>query len=298
MPIYEKVYIVVFAKKSFPKNLEYKDIFIFSTNSWSRVFYIWDAVIISWQIIKEKKITDITCQDPFETGLVGYILKKFFNIKLELQIHTDLGSPYFFKHNLLNKIRFMTAKFILPSADKVRVVSNRIYDYIKNFVLLDKIYIRPIEVGKDKIINHQITIDLHQKYPQFKKIILMVSRLESEKNIELALQSLALIKDKDVGLVLVGDGRLRNKLQIMAEKLKLPVVFAGWVDNPIDYYKTADLFLHTAWYEGYGMVLEEAKRFGLPIISTDVGVAPDLGVQMVDFNADEIVNKIKTIFQI
>mgnify|MGYP001615904923 CR=1 FL=1 len=68
----------------------------------------------------------ITCQDPFETGLIGYFLKKKFKIPLHIQIHTDFLSPYFWRESLKNKIRVLLAKRIIPHADGIRVVSERI----------------------------------------------------------------------------------------------------------------------------------------------------------------------------
>ena len=54
------------------------------------------------------------------------------------------------------------------------------------------------------------------------------------------------------------------------------MVFEGWQENLISYYKTANLFLLSSNYEGYGMTLLEAAAAGCPIISTDVGIAGEL----------------------
>ena len=44
----------------------------------------------------------------------------------------------------------------------------------------------------------------------------------------------------------------------------------------ISYYKTADLFLLTSDYEGYGLTLVEAVAAGVRVISSDVGIAAKL----------------------
>ena len=54
------------------------------------------------------------------------------------------------------------------------------------------------------------------------------------------------------------------------------VVFAGWSDDIVSYYKTADLFLLTSDYEGYGMTLIEAAAAGCPIVTTDVGAVGEI----------------------
>src|SRR3989338_4679738 len=72
----------------------------------------------------------ITTQDPFELGLVGWRLEKKFGIPLQLQVHTDFLSPYFSRESLKNRGRVTLAKFLLPKADSIRVVSKRIKDSI------------------------------------------------------------------------------------------------------------------------------------------------------------------------
>lgn len=56
------------------------------------------------------------------------------------------------------------------------------------------------------------------------------------------------------------------------------VVFAGEVphDNIGDYYRDADLFMYASRHESQGMVLLEAASQGLPIVSTDIGIASEM----------------------
>ena len=42
------------------------------------------------------------------------------------------------------------------------------------------------------------------------------------------------------------------------------------------YYKTADVFLSTSLYEGYGMSMVEAYTANCSIVSTDAGIAAEL----------------------
>ena len=81
-----------------------------------------------------------------------------------------------------------------------------------------------------------------------------------------------------VGLVILGDGFEKHMLgQIVSNNgLHGNVVFAGWSDDIVSYYKTADLFLLTSDYEGYGMTLIEAAAAGCPIVTTDVGAVGEI----------------------
>lgn len=233
----------------------------------------------------EKSFDLVTSQDPFETGFIAWRLAKRLQTKLELQIHTDLGSPYFWQESFKNKIRFLLAKFLLPRADQIRVVSQRIADSLQqatSYKLKAVPIVRPIAVDIEKIKNAPIIVDLHKKYPQFDKIILMASRLTREKNLALAIEAMREVaKSKPrTGLIIVGSGPELEKLKLKAinYKLEASIVFEPWVDHDtlISYYKTADLFLVTSLYEGYGLTLIEARAAGCTIVSTDVGIAREV----------------------
>ena len=232
-----------------------------------------------------EKFDLVTAQDPFENGLTAWFLARKLKSKLELQIHTDLFSPYFVQHRILNRVRVMIAKFLLPRADHIRVVSNRIKEPLINKLKISesKIEVRPIFVDVEKIKNAPIKTDLHKKYPQFSKIILMASRLTKEKNIDLAIELMPkfLKQEPKTGLIIVGSGPEEKKLKAKSAKLKNNIIFEPWSDDLPSYYKTADLFLNTSWYEGYGMTLVEAKAAGCPVLSTDVGVAREIGAKII-----------------
>ncbi|MDP3962764.1 MAG: glycosyltransferase [bacterium] len=280
---YEEVHIIVFADKVFSETPLGSNVWAYPTRSISKWLYVFDAIKLGKFIAKKKGITHITCQDPFETGLVGALVKKDEN--LEIQIHTDIGSPYFKRFSQLEWIRSLIVPYTLRKADHVRVVSERIKKYITKYVDESKIEIRPIFVDTDKIKNAPISTDLHKKYPQFSKIILMASRLEKEKNIDMAIEAfkIVLTKNPGAGLVIVGSGSQEGYLKDIAKGL--PVIFEGWIDDMASYYKTCDCFLVSSWYEGYGMTLVEANAAGCRIVSTDVGVAREMGAKIVGFDS-------------
>ena len=58
-----------------------------------------------------ENIEIVSAQDPFEQGFVGWLIAKRLKAKLHLQIHTDIGSPYF-AEGIKNKIRARIARFL------------------------------------------------------------------------------------------------------------------------------------------------------------------------------------------
>ncbi len=223
---------------------------------------------------QEPKIDLVTSQDPFETGLLAWIIARARGARLEFQAHTDLYSKYYRKESLKNLVRFWLARFLIPRADSVRVVSVRLQKNIPGSFLL------PIWIDLEKSKMAPVTVDLHKKYPQFDFIILMASRLTREKNIGLAIEAFGelLKKYPKTGLIIAGEVPEIEKQKAKSEKFKIKdkIIWEGWRNDLASYYKTADLFLLTSNYEGYARTLIEAAAVHLPIVTTDVGVAGDI----------------------
>src|SRR3989344_113886 len=236
----------------------------------------------AWFISVPKDVNVLTAQDPFENGCIGMFLSWRKNIPIQLQIHTDLFSPYFAEESVLNCARVFIARMILPKANSIRVVSQRIKKSLieKLNIPESKITVLPVFVDTEKIKSAPIVTDLHKKYPKHEKIILMASRLTREKNIPLALEAMSEIVKKfpKTLLLIVGEGPERENLksQITKYKLNENVIIEPWTNDLSSYYKTADLFLLTSNYEGYGRTVVEAMIADCPVVMTDVGLARDI----------------------
>ncbi|HRZ30050.1 MAG TPA: glycosyltransferase [Candidatus Paceibacterota bacterium] len=279
--LFDELHVIVFAKKKLDYQQEQiaKNVFVYPTSSSNKLGYIFDALKIGERLIDNNSDWMITCQDPFETGLVGWWLKKRSKVKLQLQVHTDLMSPFFVRESLKNRIRVVMAKYLLPRADKIRVVSERIKNSLKVLKLKSEPIVLPIFVEVEK--ETAIKIDLHDKYPQFDFIILMASRLTREKNFPLALEAFLLARDKSekkIGLVIVGAGPEKGGIERRIKDLGLTesVILETWTENLASYYQTADLFLLTSNYEGYGRTLVEAGLLGCPILTTNIGLVGEI----------------------
>jgi glycosyltransferase involved in cell wall biosynthesis len=82
-------------------------------------------------------------------------------------------------------------------------------------------------------------------------------------------------------LLLVGDGAERAAIQDRVTRRQIPGVrMAGFLNQselPAAYMAADLLVLPSAWHETWGLVVNEAMNFGLPIVVSDrVGCAEDL----------------------
>jgi len=275
----ENIFVIVWTRWKEDPIIYNDKLFIYPTNSRCRLLYYWDSLRLARKIFKEKQIDLIFTQDPFETGLAGWFISKMKKIPLQLQIHTDFLSPYFWQESLSNKFRVLLAKFLIPKAQTLRVVSER----IKNSVVstfsfpVSRIFVLPIFVDVRAIQAATGGVDLHKKYSQFNFIILMASRFSKEKNIDLGIRTMGQIVESypQTGLIIVGSGPEEEKLKSLVEKKGLVknIKFESWTKDIFSYYKSADLFLLASNYEGYGLTVIEAMASGCPILMTDVGCA-------------------------
>jgi len=113
-------------------------------------------------------------------------------------------------------------------------------------------------------------------------VLLSVGRLAKEKNLDLLLQSFALLlrARPDAHLILIGDGPQRPELEQRANALGCgdKVSFPGALEQRQlgAYYRGADAFVFTSLTETQGLVLVEALAHGLPVIAVDCPVTRDI----------------------
>jgi phosphatidylinositol alpha-mannosyltransferase len=125
------------------------------------------------------------------------------------------------------------------------------------------------------------------------KNILFVGRLERRKGVQYLLKAYALLAQDNpaVRLIIAGDGPERERLELLADDLKLPnVSFLGFVsdDLKLQLLSEADLFCSPAVFgESFGIVLLEAMATNTVCVAGNNSGYADL---MQDLGAISIVN--------
>ncbi len=106
---------------------------------------------------------------------------------------------------------------------------------------------------------------------------------------------------QDIHFILLGAGRLEEKLREEAKDLK-NVYFAGWVENPVTWINSFDVFAFPSLREGLGSILLDAMRAGCPIVASCVGgipeiVSEDCGILIQPGDAQTLRKKLVLLFQ-
>jgi glycosyltransferase involved in cell wall biosynthesis len=108
--------------------------------------------------------------------------------------------------------------------------------------------------------------------------VVTVGRLVPWKHVDRLIE--AVTKCEDTGLVIVGDGPERRRLEdiVLKNQLTERVYFAGQRSKEETFALMAgcDLFVLNSSYEGFPHVVLEAMGAGLPVVATAVGGTPEL----------------------
>ncbi len=262
----KKIKIIYFREKNF-----YPEKFFFNffniLNFFFDVFFFFKMINkIQPQIVLG---VDIYC------NLILSIYKTIFNknIKIVLTTHINIINNLKKRSDfLLRNFLYFFINFFYNKADKLVFVSQQLLNHLqKEFALNENkclfIY-NGIYLPKEKI----------KKFNKKKPIIITIGRLVEQKDHVTLIKAFKdLLKEKkQAELWILSDGYLKNKLLNLVKALSISknVKFFGWVKS-VDYFlKKASIFVLSSKYEGFGYVLIEAMRYGLPIISSDVDFGP------------------------
>lgn len=111
-----------------------------------------------------------------------------------------------------------------------------------------------------------------------KRVVLYVGYFVSRKGLHHLIQAFQAVASKNDVLALVGSGPEEKRLRAMSHGDQR-IIFPGYLEGPekTSWYAAADLFVLPTLHDPWGLVVNEAMAYGLPIVVTDrAGCALDL----------------------
>lgn len=220
-------------------------------------------------LLKENITVLYTVRDLI--NIIALLSTKFYSYRTKVVISQH---NYFYLEDKSNTwknrviVPFLIKK-IYPFANKIIAVSVGVKDFLSNWSIPDskiKVIYNPIDA---KLINTMATQKVNIPYENF---IIFVGRLSSVKNISLAIEAFALIKDKfpDLYFLILGDGELYDSLkeEIIKEKYEGRICLYGNVVNPYPYMKKARALLLPSFSECCPMVVIEGLILQVPVVCT------------------------------
>ncbi|PGO33396.1 glycosyl transferase family 1 [Bacillus cereus] len=158
----------------------------------------------------------------------------------------------------------------------------------------NKIQVIKNAIDINQFVNENIrdTISLRKELdiPEEAKVIGHIGRFSTSKNHSFLLQVLKEILNKDANFIaiLVGDGPLKDSIELEAKKLEIynNIRFLGIREDVPRLMKVFDVFIFPSIFEGFGMVALEAQCAGVPcIVSDTIPKNIDMNLGIVSFVA-------------
>jgi len=221
----------------------------------------------------------IVCENAYETlfsVLIVLIIAKVFRKPLIIwseHIITEFSkkeSESSLLKKIGNKVLKFYRKFLYKNTDAFIAYSRK----AKEFLLKNRVLERKIFTGRQTMPHEQvIKVNISKSDTEYKnkQIILTVSYLKKMKGIEYLIQAFNELKLEleNAILIIIGVGEEEKRLKSLAQDNK-DIYFIGY-KNGIEkskWYAIADLFVLPTLHDAWGLVVNEAMYFGLPIITT------------------------------
>ena len=222
-------------------------------------------------------------QTPFVAHYSGLGLAKRLGLPVVESYHT------FFEQYLHHYVSFLPSRWLQRAAryfsaaqcndvDAIAVPSQAMLEVLKRYgvktpatVIPTGIELTQFSQGDGQRFRARFGI------PSERPVLVHVSRLAYEKNIDFILRARVRIKAEvpDVLLVIAGEGPAQKELETQVEHLGLggSTLFTGYLSRDgrlEDCYRSGSAFVFASRTETQGLVLLEAMALGVPVVSTAV----------------------------
>jgi 1,2-diacylglycerol 3-alpha-glucosyltransferase len=222
-------------------------------------------------------------QTPFFAHYLGLGLAKRLNIPVVESYHT------FFEQYLHHYVPFVPTRWMQRLAryfstaqcndvDALAVPSHAMLEVLKRYGVETPATVIPTGIELVQFSQGDGSrFRARWGIPAERPVLVHVSRLAFEKNIDFILRMLVRVKTRvpDVLLVIAGEGPARHRLERLAGHLGLTgnTLFTGYLERDgslEDCYCAGAAFVFASRTETQGLVLLEAMALGVPVVSTAV----------------------------
>ena len=196
-------------------------------------------------------------------------------VKKISSIRANIFEDYKFKYGNIGYLLALAHYFIIKNFNLVIAMHIEMHNQIKKYYY-----------GEIKIINNFIEEEYLENFRKNVKSdkknieLIFVGTLTDRKNPILAINLLKQLIEKgyNVNLKIIGNGKLRLKLEERVKKLNLlkQITFYGNIDEPYEMLSASDIMIMPSFSEGTSRAMLEALFLGILCIGRSIGGNEDL----------------------
>lgn len=195
---------------------------------------------------------------------IAYYRKKHPEVRAFCRVH---GWDLYFERHPENYLPLR--KFISDNLNAIFCISETGKKYLESHKFIDssKLFISRLGV--------RIPDDLPPRKSSEIFHIISCSSIIPLKRIDLMIKVMSKLNDQDIKWTHIGDGPLREELEMKVKEANLNFNFIGQLNNSdvYDFYRKEqpDLFVNLSDTEGLPVSIMETLAFGIPVLARDVG---------------------------
>jgi glycosyltransferase involved in cell wall biosynthesis len=239
---------------------------------------------------------DIVHSHGFIADAFVFYKKKHVGGKWITTLHQKIKPDYSLSYNkftgfLLEKL---WCSFVKKS-DCIVTLTNEMAEYYRKIIPHQNITY--VYNGITPPLKQPLSVDEHLKFTKIKatnKILGVSANLIYRKGIDQIIKSLSINDNKNIVLMILGDGELKQDLLKQAKELNVEnrCLFLGYKANVIDYYAYFDVYIMSSRSEGFGLCVLEAASQRIPVVCSNLSVYYELfdDTEVVRFVLDDILS--------
>ncbi len=241
------------------------------------------AVIRLYLLFRREKFNVVHAHTA-KGGALGRLAAKMANVSLIL--YSPHGHDFYGYFNpFVSRMVITAERFLAHFTDRIITLTQLGKKDFIDFKIASPKKIVVISSGLVLERYNKIEVDIAGKRQELgitedKVLVGMVGRLETVKGPEYFIKAASIIVDEfpDVAFLVVGEGRLKYKLESMAKEsgISEKVFFAGWREDVPEILPLLDILVLPSLNEAVGRILIEAGASGIPVVATNVGGIPEI----------------------
>lgn len=221
------------------------------------------------------RVATVHASPPFHHARGAVKLAKKTGIRLAMEVHHVVGHPV--AASFQERVAYALSRLMLPRLAKgvraIRVVNKGMVGFLKKWGIKEQL----LHVVPSFYLDGSLVPKVQDVHPSVS--LSFCSRLVPNKNLPLVFKAMQLLPQAT--LVVISDGPMRKKWEALARELGVAprVTFRGWLSDETEVarvMKSAHVFVMPSLSEGGPRVALEAMMLGMPVVSTKVGVMPDV----------------------
>ena len=258
--------------------------------------------------VKQHHIDIVCFQDPVTSYFAIKSLKlRNSNVKIVLESHGDFIETIALEKKLLiptiyKKIFKLISSYSIKNADQIRSISSFTEEQVKSYGYKGKFVRFPAWINLDKFLKAKNIRDANDHFK-----IIFVGSVTDRKNPKLIVRAISKI-DSEISLEIIGPTPNKNYLNGLKDSIsnsqhKENIFLSPFIeiDELVQKYSSANLFILPSKSEGLGRVVIEAQATACPVLvssntgAVDLIIDHETGYIFENNNLEDLKEKIKEI---